>query len=84
MHLDFGYGARLGECLLRYDDTNPEAESQEYIDSIAKSVNWLGHKPSRVTFSSDYFEELYALAVELIKRGKAYVCHQQVIKLHGY
>ena len=61
---------------MRYDDTNPEAESQEYIDSILNSVHWLGHEPTRVTYSSDYFDTLHALAVKLIKRGKAYVCHQ--------
>eukprot|EP01108_Squamamoeba_japonica_P004011 TRINITY_DN3206_c0_g1_i1.p2 TRINITY_DN3206_c0_g1~~TRINITY_DN3206_c0_g1_i1.p2 ORF type:complete len:830 (-),score=545.33 TRINITY_DN3206_c0_g1_i1:32-2521(-) len=76
MFLDFGYGAKLGECVLRYDDTNPEAESQEYIDSILDSVHWMGHKPARITYSSDYFHTLHALAIKLIKRGKAYVCHQ--------
>jgi glutaminyl-tRNA synthetase len=65
-----------GDTIFRYDDTNPEAESQEYIDSQADNVAWLGWKPSKVTHSSDYFEELYNLAVELIKRGKAFVCHQ--------
>jgi len=67
---------KQGETILRYDDTNPEAESQEYIDSIRDAVLWMGWRPCRVTFSSDYFEELYGLAVELIRRGKAYVCHQ--------
>jgi len=76
MHLDFGYGSKLGECILRFDDTNPAAEKQEYIDSIIATVAWLGHKPSRITYSSDYFQKLYELAVELIQRGLAYVCHQ--------
>ena len=60
----------------RYDDTNPEAESKEFIDNLAENVNWLGWKPVRTTFSSDYFTELYELAKELIRRGKAFVCHQ--------
>lgn len=65
-----------GDTIFRYDDTNPEAESQEYIDSIRDYVHWLGWRPCRTTFSSDYFEELYGLAVELIRRDKAFVCHQ--------
>ena len=65
-----------GETYLRYDDTNPEKENQEYIDSIRKNVEWLGYKPWKVTHSSDYFEDLYNFAVVLIKKGKAYVCEQ--------
>ena len=49
---------------------------QEYIDSIKSSVEWLGHKPFKITYSSDYFDQLHAFAVQLIKQGKAYVCHQ--------
>uniref|UniRef100_A0A7S3J4C7 glutamine--tRNA ligase n=2 Tax=Euplotes harpa TaxID=151035 RepID=A0A7S3J4C7_9SPIT len=65
-----------GHCYLRYDDTNPEKECQEYIDNIEANVRWLGYEPYQVTFSSDYFQQLYDYAVELIKKGKAYVCHQ--------
>lgn len=65
-----------GYCYLRYDDTNPEKESKEYIDNIEANVKWLGYEPYQVTFSSDYFTQLYDYAVELIKRGKAYVCDQ--------
>lgn len=65
-----------GHCYLRYDDTNPEKECQEYIDSIYDCVKWLGYEPYKVTYASDYFQELYEYAVDLIKRGKAYVCHQ--------
>jgi len=68
-----GFG---GETIMRFDDTNPEAEKQEYIDSILANVKWLGNEPVRVTYSSDYFQELYDLAVQLTKDGKAYVCHQ--------
>jgi glutaminyl-tRNA synthetase len=64
------------QTIFRYDDTNPEAESKEYILSIREDVDWLGWKPDPVTFTSDYFDVLYDLAVKLIKRGKAYVCHQ--------
>lgn len=64
------------ETIFRYDDTNPEAESKEYIQSLREDVDWMGWKPVRVTYTSDYFDKLYDLAVELIKRDKAYVCHQ--------
>ena len=64
------------ETYFRYDDTNPEAESNEYIESIADDVHWLGWKPTKVTYSSDYFYELHDLAIKLIKADKAYVCHQ--------
>jgi glutaminyl-tRNA synthetase len=77
MYFDFGV-ARLnkGETYLRFDDTNPTAEKQEYIDSIKDSCKWLGHEPTKITYSSDYFDRLYELAIQLIKSGGAYVCHQ--------
>jgi glutaminyl-tRNA synthetase len=65
-----------GACNLRFDDTNPEKEEDEYINSIKNDVQWLGfkwHEP--VHFASDYFDQLYEWAVFLIKQGKAYVCH---------
>lgn len=65
-----------GHCIMRFDDTNPEAEEQEYIDTILENLAALGHKPWKTTYSSDYFDQLYDLAVKLIKKGKAYVCHQ--------
>jgi len=64
------------QTFFRYDDTNPEAESTEYITSLAEDVAWLGWKPNPTTFSSDYFQVLYDLAIDLIKKDKAYVCHQ--------
>jgi len=64
------------QTYFRYDDTNPEAESAEYISSLAEDVAWMGWKPNPTTFSSDYFHVLYDLAVKLIKRDRAYVCHQ--------
>ena len=60
----------------RFDDTNPEAESTEYIESLKRDVSWLGWKPAQITYTSDYFFELHALAVKLIEKGLAYVCHQ--------
>lgn len=69
-------GADKGETIFRYDDTNPETEAPIYVKSQAENVSWMGWKPVRVTHSSDYFDELYEFAIELIKKGKAYVCHQ--------
>ncbi|PLW46493.1 hypothetical protein PCASD_06299 [Puccinia coronata f. sp. avenae] len=73
--INFGYAAHHGgKCILRYDDTNPEAEEQVYIDSILDMVRWLGFEPAHITYSSDYFDQLYALAEQLILLDKAYVC----------
>ncbi|KAF4620052.1 hypothetical protein D9613_005245 [Agrocybe pediades] len=82
--VNFGYAAHNGgKCYLRYDDTNPEKEEARYFESILEMVRWLGFEPWKITYSSDYFTELYELAVELIKRDKAYVCHctQEEIKV---
>ncbi len=65
-----------GVCYLRYDDTNPEKEHIEYIDNIQQCVKWLGYAPWKITYASDYFDQLYQFAVKMIKTGKAYVCHQ--------
>ena len=73
--LNFGVARDYqGQCNLRFDDTNPEKESQEYIDAIKKDVQWLGFNWSKLRHASDYFEKLYEYAVELIKLNKAYVC----------
>lgn len=60
--------------IFRYDDTNPDAETVEYIDSLARDCAWLGWTPERTTYSSDNFDKLYGFAVTLIKKGLAYVC----------
>lgn len=74
--LNFGLAREFGgECHLRFDDTNPAKEEQEYIDSIKQDVEWLGFQWSgEVRYASDYFEQLHAWAIELIRAGKAYVC----------
>lgn len=69
-------GVPTGSTFLRFDDTNPLAESQEYIDSIKDSVSWLGWTPTKITHSSDHFQQLYDFAERLINQGDAYVCHQ--------
>jgi len=66
------------ECrrtIFRYDDTNPEAETEEYVDSLRRDLEWLGWKPETTTYSSDQFQTLYDLAVQLIKKGLAYACN---------
>ena len=74
--LNFGLARKYGgKCNLRFDDTNPIKEEQEYINSIIQDVGWLGFDwEDRLIFSSDYFEQMYQWAVELIEKGKAYVC----------
>ena len=74
--INFGF-ARFhgGQCNLRFDDTNPEAEEEVYFTAIKEIITWLGFTPAKITHSSDNFERLYELAEELIRREKAYVCH---------
>ncbi|MFZ5561264.1 MAG: glutamine--tRNA ligase/YqeY domain fusion protein [Pseudomonadota bacterium] len=76
--LNFGIALEAGgDCNLRFDDTNPEKESQEYIDAIQRDVQWLGFSwAGAVRYASDYFDVLHDYAVELIRRGKAYVDSQ--------
>jgi glutaminyl-tRNA synthetase len=98
MSLDFGIARKNGgDTILRFDDTNPEAESQEYararaaahspfrahfiaacryIDSIIDSVHWMGHVPTKITHTSDYFEQMFEFAIKLINKDKAFICHQ--------
>ncbi|KAI9507513.1 glutamine-tRNA ligase [Russula earlei] len=83
--INFGYAAHHdGRCYLRYDDTNPEAEEAVYFESILETVRWLGFEPWKITYSSDYFDELYNLAVELTRRDKAYVCHCTGEEIHAH
>jgi len=72
--LDFGLADEVGgKTNLRFDDTNPEKEEQEYVDSIQKDIHWLGFDWERLCFASDYFGQLYEWAIKLISGGKAYV-----------
>lgn len=85
INVNFGYAkAHNGICYLRYDDTNPEAEEEKYFVSILETVEWLGFKPYKVTYSSDYFHELYDLAVKLIKKGLAYTCQCTAEEIHAH
>jgi glutaminyl-tRNA synthetase len=87
--LNFGVAAEYegGICHLRFDDTNPSAEEAEYVDSIMEDVRWLGFDwGDKLFFASDYFQQLYDFAVQLIERGKAYVCDlstEEMTRQHG-
>ena len=72
--LNFGIAEEYnGTCNLRYDDTNPEKEEEEYVQSIEADVRWLGFKPAGVYWASDYFDTMYEYALELVRKGLAYV-----------
>ncbi|MBU2645255.1 glutamine--tRNA ligase/YqeY domain fusion protein [bacterium] len=74
-----------GICFLRFDDTNPSKESEEYMESIKSSVRWLGFDwGERLTYASDYFDQLYDYAIQLIKDGKAYVCGLSADEIREY
>ena len=75
--LDFGIAAQHnGVCNLRFDDTNPTKENMEYVDAIKEDIQWLGYQWGNEYYASDYFQQLWDFAIELIKRGKAYIDEQ--------
>jgi glutaminyl-tRNA synthetase len=84
--LNFGIAAQYGgTCNLRMDDTDPSGESQEYVNSIIRDVKWLGFDwEDRLYYASDYYEQLYQYAVQLIKKGKAYVCSLSAEEIREY
>jgi glutaminyl-tRNA synthetase len=84
--LNFGLAQAFdGTCNLRFDDTNPHKENVEFVDSIKADVRWLGFDwGDRVYFASDYFEQLYGFAIELIEKGLAYVCDLSAEETRSY
>jgi glutaminyl-tRNA synthetase len=84
--INFGIAAEYGgRCHLRFDDTNPEKEEVEYIESIKEDIHWMEFDwDKHLYFASDYFEKLYDYAVELIQKGKAYVCHLTSDEIREY
>ncbi len=84
--LNFGIAEDYGgTCNLRFDDTNPHKEDTEYVEAIQRDVRWLGYDwGDRLYFASDYFERLYDFAVELIRKGKAYVCDLNPEEIRAY
>ena len=84
--LDFGVAEQFeGICSLRFDDTNPAKEEEEYVDAIMEDIKWLGYDwEDRLFFASDYFDQLYDFALEMIKAGKAYVDDLTVDEIREY
>ncbi len=84
--LNFGVAEQFGGlCNLRFDDTNPTKEEVEYVESIKEDVHWLGYDwGDREYYASDYFDQLYDYAVQLIKKGKAYVCDLNADEIRAY
>lgn len=83
--LNFGLARDYtGTCNLRFDDTNPAAEEVEYVESIQEDVKWLGFNWTELHYASDYFDALYKYAQDLIKAGKAYVCHLSPDQIREY
>ncbi|MBJ7547920.1 glutamine--tRNA ligase, partial [Pseudomonas sp. OA3] len=84
--LNFGLAEEFGgQCNLRFDDTNPAKEDQEYIDAIKADVEWLGFKwAGEERYASNYFDQLHAWAIELIKAGKAFVCDLNAEEMREY
>jgi glutaminyl-tRNA synthetase len=84
--IDFGLAADFGgQCNLRFDDTNPVKEEQEYVDMIMSDIRWLGYDwEDRLFYASDYFVQLYDWAVQLIKKGAAYVCDLSADEIREY
>ena len=85
MCLNFGIAEDFGgSCFLRFDDTNPDKENREYVNAIQTDVHWLGFDYTNcLTHASDYFDQLYAWAVELIEHGNAYVCSQSAKEIRA-
>ncbi len=83
--LDFGLAAEFGgKCNLRFDDTNPAKEETEYVESIMADVRWLGFEWDGLFYASDYFEQLYKWAIQLIEAGRAFVCDLNAEELRQY
>jgi glutaminyl-tRNA synthetase len=83
--LNFGIATDYqGTCNLRFDDTNPHKENKEFVEAIKADVEWLGYQWDALYFASDYFEQLYGFAVELIEQGKAYVCELNAEQMREY
>ena len=83
--IDFSMAEKYGgSCNLRYDDTNPTKEDEEFVDAIQEDIQWLGFKWDNVFYGSDYFDTCYELAVKLIKKGVAYVCDLDKEQMREY
>mgnify|MGYP006409561277 CR=1 FL=1 len=85
MEIDFDFAKiNNGKCILRYDDTNPLAEHGEFYDNIREDVEWLGYNYCKITYTSDYFDELFNYAIQLINQGDAYICQLSPDDIKSY
>jgi glutaminyl-tRNA synthetase len=85
IYLDFGLAAEFGgKCNLRFDDTNPTKEEQEFVDAIMDDIRWLGWQWDNLFFASDYFGQLYEWAIQLVEAGKAYVDDLSAAEIREY
>ena len=85
LFIDFSTAVKYGgKCNLRYDDTNPTKEDVEFVDAIQEDIKWLGYEWDKCLYGSSYFDKCYELAVELIKKGKAYVCDLDKDQMREY
>lgn len=83
--INFGTSMRYnGKCFLYFDDTNPVKEKDEFVQSIKEDIAWLGFEPYKTYFASDHYQDLYEIAVKLIKAGKAYVCNLSQDEVREY
>src|SRR5699024_4488427 len=85
LFIDFSMAEKFGgSCNLRFDDTNPTKEDEEFVDAIQEDIRWMGFHWDHVFFVSDYFDTCYELAVKLIKKGVAYVCDLSKDEMREY
>ena len=85
LFIDFSMAEKFGgSCNLRFDDTNPTKEDEEFVDAIQEDIRWMGFHWDHVFFGSDYFDTCYELAVKLIKKGVAYVCDLSKDEMREY
>lgn len=83
--INFGMAQKYGgKCNLRYDDTNPVKEDEEYVSSIERDIAWLGFKPAGIYYASDYFDYMFECAIKLIDKGLAYVCDLSADEIRDY
>ena len=83
--IDFGVAEDFGGvCNLRFDDTNPVKEDVEFVESIKHDIQWIGYQWGQELYASDYFPQLYEMAIDLIKKGKAFVCDLTADEMREY
>ena len=82
MCINFGIKEKYhGKCNLFFDDTNPSKEKTEFVDAIRNDIRWLGFEWDKETYASDFFEQIYGYAVQLIREGKAFVCDMSAAEI---